>query len=149
MQQSPDCNHPSCYKAQGIEAMCQQRAQHILLPLASPLSEQRQDNSLLKEGTHWTVLLFALSIIEHLPQAVMAQLSSCFNHFVPASKLCLQVKLSAAPNKKIWTHTTPFTGTDDSTPQFLSSIVCLDPDTIIWRLHGMAVLPSLVLGVRV
>lgn len=48
-----------------------------------------------------------------------------FNHFVP---LCLQVKLSAAPNKKIQTHTTPFT--------FMCRIICSPLEQIILHINS-------------
>lgn len=105
-QQSPKPAATLPYKAQGSEAMCQQRAQHILLPLASPLPVQRQDNSPLKEGKHWTVRLFALPIIEHLPQDVTAQLSSCLTILCPQRTLYSVKTLSCSKQENPNSHDT-------------------------------------------
>lgn len=117
-QQSPKPAATLPYKAQGSEAMSQRRAQRILLPLVSPLPVQRQDNSPLKEGKRWTVLLFALSIIEHLPKHVTAPLSSCL------TILCLQHTLSSSKTLSCSKQENPNShNTIHWNHQFLSSLL--------------------------
>lgn len=80
---------------------------------------------------------------------VMAQLSSCL------TTLCLQhtvyssKTLSCSKQENLNSHDPIHQSQWFYTSIALMSIVCLNPDTIICRLQGMAVLPSLVLGVCV
>lgn len=143
--------------------VCQQRAQHTLPATRHHvcLSRGRWTPHRRKEHARLFCSLFALSIIKHTGRSKQEETShqttyhkhlwNCMSNCLTVSRLQFTSSkiLSTAPNKKIQTKMIPFIQTTYYTPIPLICIVCSDPDSIICRLQGMPVLPSLALRVCV